>query len=575
MLNRHYEQELSHLRKLGTQFARANPALAPLLGADRASDPDVERLLEGVAFLTGLVHQRLDDDFPEFIQNMAQLLFPHFLQPVPCMTIMQFAPQGQLEQAQTLPAGTEFASRAIDGQPMRFRSSFPVTIEPVEIQSIQWEGGTTKARVLRLDMRFTGATPQSWAADSLRFFLGNSHADATRLYLLLMRYVREIHIAGPQGPVTVLPASSIKPAGLRSDLHLLPWPSNAHPAWRVLHEYFALPEKFLFVDLEGFSQWPAQGQSPTFTIRFLLDQTPTWTPEMNASSLVLNATPAVNLFSAHANPIRVSHQQIDYKIAPVTRNSQTTEPIYSVDHVTARTAQGTERQYHAFSAFDDPEESSAYNLRIRPSALDRDYDYFLSLPYSDQRDLEPLTLSVALTCTQGNRPHALRLGDIREHTDKSPPRMTFRNILGVTQYRAPNFDSELLWRVLSHLSANHLSLSNANQLRDLLSLYAPDQKDASQHHSGVQKIVTSIESVQIKPERRFVRGVPIQGSEVIVRCRGEQFPSTGSLYLFGAVLDELLAATVALNTFSALTLIDTSHGETLKWPAKIGQMRLM
>src|SRR3546814_8318812 len=90
MLNRYYEQELGNLRKLGAEFARSNPALAPLLGSDRASDPDVERLLEGVAFMTGLIRHRLEDDFPEFIQNLAQLLFPNFLRPLPCMTIMPY-----------------------------------------------------------------------------------------------------------------------------------------------------------------------------------------------------------------------------------------------------------------------------------------------------------------------------------------------------------------------------------------------------------------------------------------------------------------------------------------------------
>jgi len=74
MLNSHYQNELNQLRRLADEFARRNPALAPLLGVDSANDPDVERLLEGVAFLTGMVRQRLDDEFPEFIQELPQLL---------------------------------------------------------------------------------------------------------------------------------------------------------------------------------------------------------------------------------------------------------------------------------------------------------------------------------------------------------------------------------------------------------------------------------------------------------------------------------------------------------------------
>lgn len=573
MLNRYYEQELTYLRKLGVEFAQNNPALAPMLGADRASDPDVERLLEGVAFMTGLIRQRLDDDFPEFIQNLAQLLFPHFLQPLPCMTIMQYEPRMLLEQAMTIAAGTEFGSVPIDGQRVVFRASFPVTLEPVELVSAQWEGGDTSARALRLRMRYTGAAPGSWNSDSLRFFLGDAHADASRLFLLLMRYVSEVHISAEKGAVTVLPPSCITPAGLRPGLDLLPWPATAHPAWRILHEYFALPEKLLFVDVNGFSQWPERHAATHFSILLKFEQVPDWAPRMSPSSFVMNATPAANLLRADAHPIRVDHRLPDYKVQPVSRGSRHTEQIFSIDKVNARTIAGEELAYHPFSAFEG--EAASYNVRIRPSALGRDYEHHLSLPYAPDDDPQPLTLSVALTCTHGALPEGLRLGDINAPTDNSPARVGFRNINSVTPYSPPNFDSKLLWRVLSHLNANHLSLASENQLRDLLSLYVPPQQASGQRHAAASRAVGAIEDIRVEPARRIVRGVPVQGCEVHIRCQGDHFPGKGSLFLFGTVLDELLAGTVALNTFSALTIEDTVNGDILTWPAKIGRFRLL
>ncbi|HLV29921.1 MAG TPA: type VI secretion system baseplate subunit TssF [Burkholderiaceae bacterium] len=574
MLNRYYEQELGNLRRLGSEFARNNPALAPLLGADRASDPDVERVLEGVAFLTGLVRHRLEDDFPEFVQNLAQLLFPSFLRPLPCMTIMQYEPRMQLEEAITLDAGTEFSSAPVDGQRLVFRSSFPVTLEPVELVSAQWEGGGGRARSLRLRMRYIGATAGSWRNDSLRFFLGGAHADAARLYLLLLRRVREIRVGTEGGPITVLPPSSIEPVGLRPDLNLLPWPGNAHPAWRILHEYFSLPEKLLFIDLKGFSKWPERVSAQEFSIQFLFDQVPDWAPAVGRDSFVMNATPAANLVSLDSHPIRVDHRQPDYKIQPVSRNSRQVEQIYSIDEVTARDADGREQEYHPFSAFRG-EDRASYNLRIRPSALDRGFDHYLSLPYAPTAELRPLTLSARLTCTHGSLPEDLRLGDINQPTDKSPARIGFRNITSVTPYSPPVFDSALLWRVLSHLNANHLSMAHDNQLQDLLSLYLPSRQTGGQTHAAARRVVESIERIDVQPARRIVRGMPVHGSEVVIACRGDHFPGQGSLFLFGTVLDELLAGTTALNTFSALTLEDTVNGETLKWPAKIGRYRLL
>lgn len=574
MLNRYYEQELGNLRRLGSEFAQANPALAPLLGADRASDPDVERVLEGVAFLSGLIRHRLEDDFPEFIQNLAQLLFPNFLRPLPCMTIMQYEPRMQLEEAVTLAAGTEFSSAPVDGQRVVFRSSFPVTLEPVERVSAQWEGGGAQARSLRLRMRYTGASPGAWVNDSLRFFLGGAHADAARLYLLLLRHVREIRVGAVGGPVTILPPSCIEPVGLRPDLNLLPWPSNAHPAWRILHEYFSLPEKLLFIDLKGFSRWPDRASAQNFSIQFLFHHVPDWAPAMGPDSFVMNATPAANLVTLDAHPIRVDHRQPDYRIQPVSRTSGQTEQIYSIDEVVARSAEGQEQEFHPFSAFRG-DDGASYNLRIRPSALDRGYDHYLSLPYAPQADPRPLTLSARLTCTHGHLPEGLRLGDINEPTDRSPARVGFRNITSVTPYSPPVFDSALLWRVLSHLNANHLSFAHDNQLQDLLSLYLPSRHTAGQYHAAARRVVESVERIEVEPARRIVRGMPVQGSEVTVQCRGDHFPGQGSLFLFGTVLDELLAGTTALNTFSALTLVDTVNGETLKWPAKIGRYRLL
>jgi type VI secretion system protein ImpG len=574
MLNRYYEQELGYLRTLAAEFAASNPALAPLLGADSASDPDVERLLEGVAFMTGLIRHRLDDDFPEFIQNLAQLLFPHMLRPLPCMTIMRYEPRSTLEDSVTIPAGTEFASVPVDGQRTIFRASFPVTLEPVELKSVQWEGGGTKPRSLRLQFNMVGPAAAEWKSDRLRVFLGDAPADAARLYLLLQRYVSEVRISAEGGPVTVLPPASIEPAGLRPDLELLPWPAGAHPAWRVLHEYFALPEKLLFLDLTGLASWTARGKATGFSIQIMFDQVPGWAPSVGASSFILNATPAANLFAQDAHPIRVDHLQPDYRIHPVSRGNKPIERIFSVDGVRARAADGTEREYHPFSAFRGGDDAS-YNVSIRASALHRGYDHYLSLPYAEGGTPQPQTLSTRLTCTHGDLPEGLRLGDICEPTDNSPPRVGFRNIHGVTPHCPPMVDSALLWRVLSHLNANHLALASEGQLRDLLSLYIPPRQVDAQRNAAARRSIESITRVTVDPARRIVRGMPVQGSEVRIECRGDHFPGPGSLFLFGTVLDEFLAGTTALNTFSALTLVDTVNGETLTWPAKIGRFRLL
>lgn len=573
MLNRYYEQELGHLRGLATEFAALNPALAPLLGANTASDPDVERLLEGVAFLTGLMRHRLDDDFPEFIQALAQLLFPHALRPLPCMTIMQYEPRNAMEGPVHIPAGVEFASVPVDGRTTLFRASFPVTVEPLELLSASWEGGSGTARTLRLQFRFQGVAPEDWKGDRLRLFLGDSQADAARLFLLLLRYVREIRVGSTGGPITVLPPSAVEAAGLRPDLELLPWPQGSHPAWRVFYEYFAMPEKMLFLDIAGLSRWTAREKLNSFSVQFIFDKVPDWAPALGGSSFVLNATPAVNLFTQDAHPIRVDHRQPEYRVHPSDRSDGFTG-IFSVDKVRARLPDGSDRDCLPFSAFTQGDDLS-YNLRIHPSALTNSYDHYLSLPYASKTTPPEMTLSVRVTCTHRNLPESLRLGDIREPTDNSPPRMGFRNIQSVTAHCPPVVDNALLWRVLSHLNANHLALAKEGRLRDLMALYVPSRQSDAYRHAAAQRSIEAIQDVQVQTTRRIVRGMPVEGNEVRIECLGDHFPGPGSLFLFGTVIDEFLAGTTAVNTFSALTLVDTINGETLTWPAKIGRARLL
>src|SRR4030095_3561713 len=91
MFNPYYQEELAYLREMGKEFAAAHPAVAHMLESSGA-DPDVERLLEGVAFLTGRVRQKLDDEIPELFQSLMSLLWPHYLRPVPSTSILQFTP---------------------------------------------------------------------------------------------------------------------------------------------------------------------------------------------------------------------------------------------------------------------------------------------------------------------------------------------------------------------------------------------------------------------------------------------------------------------------------------------------
>src|SRR5580698_5110096 len=93
-LLRFYDLELQHLRGMGAEFAREFPKIASRLGLEgfTCADPFVERLLEGVAFLSARVHLKLDAEFPRFTQSILETVYPHYLSPTPSMTMVQFYP---------------------------------------------------------------------------------------------------------------------------------------------------------------------------------------------------------------------------------------------------------------------------------------------------------------------------------------------------------------------------------------------------------------------------------------------------------------------------------------------------
>lgn len=571
MLNSYYQSELVRLRQLADEFSRANPALAPLLGTDAASDPDVERLLEGVAFLTGMVHQRLDDEFPEFVQQLAQLLYPHFLQPLPCMTLLQFQSRAPLQDAMCIDAGCEVSSIPVDGQNVRFRSSMSVQLEPVQLLNIRWEGSSGEERSLVLDFILTTPKPELWAADSLTFYLGDGLADSSKLLRLLQLNLREIRICAPGQPLTQLAPFHLRGVGFDGDKLLLPFSENAHPAYRYLQEYFALPEKYLFVELSGFKKWNSRGSDGAFSVRLMFDSLPEWVPAVTANSFMLGVTPAINLFEQDAHPLRIDHKYPEYRVQPVDQGQRQNLRIHSVLKVDCYTAGGIEKRLKPFNTFSSRE---AYNLRICASSIDaHGYEHYISIPYSEGAVTNELTLSIGLLCTNGKLPESLRLGDLNQPSDNTPARVDFKNIRGFTPCQPPKFDAKLLWRMLSQLNTNHFRLANRDYLKALLSLYLPVFGENIQDAN--QRLVDSIENVSVTAERRFIRGLPIEGSVIRIDCRGDHFINQGSLYLFGCVLDEFFAGCAAINCFTALTLFDSVNFETLKWPAKIGHQRLL
>ncbi|EMG38281.1 type VI secretion protein, VC_A0110 family [Desulfocurvibacter africanus PCS] len=577
MLNRFFQQELSHLRDLAAEFSRLHPALAPMLSGP-TKDPDVERLLEGTAFLTGLLRCKLDDDFPELIHGLAQLTFPHSLRPVPSTSMVVFSPKSNLKETMRIPAGTALASIPIEGTKCLFRTCYDLDVHPLTLTSAKLAERTGGSRSIQLSLQLSGLALNKWRPKSLRLHVSGQYAEATNLFeLLLTRTERIVVRPLDGGSPLVLPPIRIKPAGFGRDEALLPYPSQAFPGYRIIQEYFTLPEKFLFLDISGLDGWQDPGAGSRFEIHFELGQIPNDLPRVGAESFQLFATPVVNVFTHDAAPIRLDHRASEHRILPEGGSSAQYQ-VFSVEKVVG-IAQGSvkTREYTPFEIMKPSSTGSPVhyiNRRISPvSGLT---EVLLSVAYPPgELPPERETLAVSLLCTNAQLPERLRLGDINQPTSTSPELCEFRNIRQPTPQVEPPMGRDQLWRLLSHMTLNLMSLADASNLREILKLSVhPSGRDRTLFEGNMKRL-DGIEKLSVKAADRLVRGLLVRGNELSLTLNPDSFASRGDMYLFGCILDYFLGTYAQINTFTQLTVQDALKGDTYRWPARAGDKPLI
>ena len=577
MTNPFFQAELELLQELASEFALANPALAPLLDGNNRTDPDVERLLEAMAFQNAMLRRKLASDFPELVNKLTQLILPHYLRPIPATTIMSFTVPDRGGQSAIIPAGTQLSSAPVDGTPCRFTTCADVELHPLEISDAAFTQHTGRGGEIRLTLNLLDLPLCDWQPGSLRLFLTGEHAAASELYLLLSRHVTRIVLTAVDGgAAVVLPNTCLRPAGFDEDEELLPYPAHAFSGYRLLQEYFSTPEKFLFFDLEGWERWQQRGTGTQFTISFELDSLPSGPQRIKRDSFALHTVPVINLFTHQAEPISINHRADSYLVRPTGPNPAHYQ-IFSIDRVTGYTrSTSRERDYLPFELFsDDINTKPAYHAQLTESQQLDGYQVHLGLAFPGE--LPPAnteTLSIALTCSNGRLPENLRIGDITEPLSPLPGAVTARNITAINPGQPPPLGTGLLRQLTTHLYLNHLSLERVEHLRTLLELYVfPGSRTTARGAANLKRIA-GIEALEVTPGEQIIAGIPLWGRDIRIRVRQDHFAGAGDLYLFGCVLDQFLGRYASLNNYTRLEIYETLRGGTCQWPIRLGSQTL-
>jgi len=579
LYNKYYQDELSYLRELGKEFALANPEAAHFVG-EASSDPEVERLLEGFSFLTARIRQKLDDEIPELTHALIEMLWPHYLRPIPSMTVLQFEALPQAAKTvRSIPRGTEVQSVPVDGTPCKFRTAYDVTLQPWTLESLSARTDAQPALKLRFRMA-EGVSLKKLGVSDLRLHLAGETAVSRALYLCLCRYLKRITVQpAVGGSATAIDGATVRPAGFASDQPLLPYPVASFSGFRFLQEYFAFPSKFMFVDVVGLRGLQALGDAAAFDLTFELTDLPRTMPPVSASNVLLHCSPAVNLFSHEADPIRMDHERVEYRLRPSGSTTDHFE-VYTIDKVSGIAA-GTAavQEYHPFLRFArrSGQEARLYRHRLQPSVVDDQVDVLINLlhPSSEGGVPDVETLSIELTCTNRMLPSRLMIGDVATSAPGSPTFAKFRNITRPTASIPPTLGSDLHWRLLSHLTLNYLSLVDLETLRRLLGLYHFRARADKQSENALRQLLQGLKGVKSTPAMRLFQGTPIRGLHVEIDVDEEGLGGEGETYLLGTVLSEFFAQYVSLNAFCRLTLNGTKYGEIYQWPSRMGDRILL
>jgi type VI secretion system protein ImpG len=596
----HYERELAFLRGHSGEFARRYPKIAGRLqlSGDVGEDPHVERLIESFALLSSRVHKRLDDDFPLFTESFLEVLYPHYLRPFPscaiaCLDIGNTA--GRISQASVLPRGTLVKSRPVKGVQCTFRTAYDVTFAPLRLQRVHYAGtvqapsgtvvpkGATSVLSVTLQLLSSQVSWDGLALDHLRLYIEGEASQVSAVREALHGQVVGVAWQPDEhGPWRNTHGAEPRVVGFGDSEALIDVDERSQPAYRHLTEFFAFPDKYNFVDLPLPQSLRAHAGS-SIALHYLMAGIRSDSDEaalletLDEKSLRLHCTPVVNLFEQRADPIRWTRKGLSAPVLPDGRRAFGHQ-VYSIERVyrVQQTPAGERiEEFHPMYSLrhDELLNEGEGGRRYWVGHLDESiaqhspgYEFELSIVDTDFNPAVPQTdtLSIDVKATNRDLPNLLAVG--MPGGDLFLPGGGLASEIRLLRKPTPSMRFErgrgALWRLISHLSLNHLSLSagGIDAIKEMLRLY--DLPRSPTNRAMLEGLV----HIEYRPATAYLTGQPfstfVRGTEVVLTVDESRFVGSG-LRLFAQLLDRFFGLYTHVNSFTQLKLISARTKEEL------------
>jgi type VI secretion system protein ImpG len=615
-LLRAYNEELVYLRESAREFGEEYETVAGRLGLKTPTDVDpyVERLLEGVAFLGARVKLKLQDQFPDFTQHLLNAIQPHYLAPTPSMCVAAFEPQEGDQAIATgflVPRETELNAVSADeaATPVTFRTGQDVTLWPLQIVEAEYlstraavapfAGAAGVAAEAGLRLRFTavgGVSLAKVAPPSLPIYLDGSEVIPGELYRQLV---------GDAVATVARPANSTAGAsawvhlpkpeqhGFEDECALLPTGRRSFRGYRLLSEYFACPERFLFIRLLDLGKAFATCEGDCEVVLLFNRAAPALAGSISAANFRLFATPAINLFEKQIDRVAINAFDHELQLIPDRTRPLDFEVFRTLEVTAYAESNGNARPVaplHAFgSLLYDWSEALFYVTRLRHRRLStkeqrlrRRADYlgtetWISLvsPGDPGRLDDAQELAVRALVTNRELAEQLRLGSTTDFQVSGIPARAVTVLRAPTKPRPPLGISDAAWRIIGHLTPNYASFASEEDedpsvLRDHLALYGRIDDPA------LRRQIDGLLAIRSEPVTRRVPGQSrsafARGQRLHIKLDDAPFEN-GRMFLFSAILERFLGEFATVNAFTESIFESRQEGTFAQWPPRMGQRR--
>jgi type VI secretion system protein ImpG len=627
-----YNDELAYIRESAAEFSREYPRVARRLAleglgeGESCPDPYVERLLEGFAFLAARIQLKRHARYPELCHQLLEVLHPGFVAPLPACTVVEFTPDpkvGSLQAGYVIPRGAfvDGQSNARSHTACRFRTAHAVHLRPLEVSEVRYFASAAALKTaglpelrgaraaIRIRLKAIGqfALPQVPLGE-FDFFIKAPPDIATRLYEQTLAQATATQVvAGRDGAAAQVlwDGGAPQPLGLRDDEALLPVTRDAFQGYRLLQEYFVLPERLQFLRVGATPMASAPSSATYLDVLIGLDRAdPVLERQLEASHLRLHCTPVVNLFPRSLDRVTLDPAQTeqllvadrsrprDYEVHSVERvrlysgggrAGVDVPPVYALPQGPGLGATGP---YYTIQRRPRLEGTQGRQASSRGRYVGTDTFVAVSRWRSSAQANEKAEIDIEALCSNRALPMGLGTNAVTSQfrLDGAAPVASVQCLVEPSVPRtAPVFNDGVArdggaWRFVSHLTLNHLALSGGKPgestafVREMLALHA-EGADPS-----LQKQIEGLTDVEYRPIVARIPGAgPItygRGLAVTLSVDESYFEGLGALPL-ATVLAQFLARLVSINSFVQTTLRSTTRGEIKCWSPRVGSLGVL